>query len=382
MLERFSAAIGGLYAAAADAGRWGDALAELEQVTGSAGAVVHLIPKSDSRSFETLLGNSAEGLFLADHVQEWTENYAPICPRIAGAARFPGARFLVDHMLLTEAEMDADPVYDWYGQYGLRYFVGCALFQTPEIQVVWSLQRTRCQGHAQGDDIRLFELLTPHLSRALQLAEQLGSLRSGERFGSAMLEALPQAVFALDRSGLVLFANGAGRCLLARDDGLSIAGGRLRAALSSEQSRLDAMLCTALVPLGASTSGWTRVSRSSGGPPLAVFVAPLNVDDDQLTAVGAKALVVVHDTANHHCAGVEMLTSIYGLTETEARLASALSGGHSIQSAANLLHMRPATARSHLKAVFRKMGVSRQQDLVRVLTSLASLSTSTAEGSD
>jgi DNA-binding CsgD family transcriptional regulator len=35
--------------------------------------------------------------------------------------------------------------------------------------------------------------------------------------------------------------------------------------------------------------------------------------------------------------------------------------------------MQLATARSHLKAVFRKLGVNRQQDLVRLLTSLSSL---------
>ena len=66
-----------------------------------------------------------------------------------------------------------------------------------------------------------------------------------------------------------------------------------------------------------------------------------------------------------------MLASLYGLTETEARLASALSGGHSLESAAALLRHRPSTARAHLKAVFRKVGVNRQQDLVRMLATLS-----------
>ena len=35
--------------------------------------------------------------------------------------------------------------------------------------------------------------------------------------------------------------------------------------------------------------------------------------------------------------------------------------------------MKLSTARTHLKAVFRKMGVSRQQDLVRVLASMSSV---------
>jgi DNA-binding CsgD family transcriptional regulator len=62
------------------------------------------------------------------------------------------------------------------------------------------------------------------------------------------------------------------------------------------------------------------------------------------------------------------------LTNAEARLASALSVGHSLESASALLGIRTATARTELKAVFHKTGVSRQQDLVRLLTSLSSIS--------
>ena len=87
----------------------------------------------------------------------------------------------------------------------------------------------------------------------------------------------------------------------------------------------------------------------------------------------ARVLVLVHDSSDHRCADVPMLKSIYGLTEMEARLASALSGGHSVQSAAALLNIQQATARSHLKHVFRKLGVNRQQDLVRLLTSLSDI---------
>jgi DNA-binding CsgD family transcriptional regulator len=65
-----------------------------------------------------------------------------------------------------------------------------------------------------------------------------------------------------------------------------------------------------------------------------------------------------------------MLGGVYGLTEAEARLASALSAGHSIESAAANLGVQVTTARSQLKSVFRKVGVNRQQDLTRILASL------------
>jgi DNA-binding CsgD family transcriptional regulator len=66
-----------------------------------------------------------------------------------------------------------------------------------------------------------------------------------------------------------------------------------------------------------------------------------------------------------------MLEAVYDLTDAESRLASALSAGHSIESAAAKLGIQMATARSQLKSVFRKTRVNRQQDLVRLITSLS-----------
>lgn len=366
MLEQLSATIEKIYAAAAGAASWKDALIAIEDLTGSTGAVINLTGKGTSVELRTIAGS-----FSDDNCAEYSRDYQAICPRIRHAMESPDRGTQFDYLFMTEAEMDRDPVYHWFGTHGLRYYLGSTVAETPNYFTFLSLQRTRRQGHAQADDIELFDLLKPHIAQAASLADQLGTLRSYQCFGSAMLETLPQAVLAVDSAGMILFANAAARQLFEAADGIGLDGGRLRAALASDQSRLDSMIRGALNPLGAPPTGWARISRPSGGPPHALFVAPLKVADEQLTAAGAKALVMIHDTAVHRCATVTMLTGVYGLTETEARLASALSGGHSIESAASLLHMRPATARSHLKAVFRKMGVCRQQDLVRVLASIA-----------
>ena len=127
MLDQFSDTIGKIYAAAADGELWGDALAAVEDLTGSAGAVLHIVPKKAPHELRTLLGKSASGYFLADHVAEWTRDYAPLCPRLAAAERWPDAPYYVDYMLKSERELDRDPVYEWYGSYGLRYFVGSRL---------------------------------------------------------------------------------------------------------------------------------------------------------------------------------------------------------------------------------------------------------------
>lgn len=63
----------------------------------------------------------------------------------------------------------------------------------------------------------------------------------------------------------------------------------------------------------------------------------------------------------------------FGLTDAEVRLARKLREGLSLQQAADSLGVSVNTVRNQLRAIFDKMGVQRQSDLVRALTELATL---------
>jgi DNA-binding CsgD family transcriptional regulator len=308
--------------------------------------------------------------FTAAATEEYNRDLLPHCPRVAAGIANPDLPLVCDYMLLSEAEMDRNAAYDWYGQHGLRYFIGAPVGETARYKLMWSVQRTPSQGHAQARDVHLFELLRPHVSTALTLADQIGTLRSIAKFSSAMVEGLPHGLLAVDAQGAVLFANSRAESHLRAADGLVLAGGRLSAALRREQTALERLIRDAATTDLAANGGWTRVSRTNGGPPYAIFVAPLKIQDEELLAQSAKVLVIVHDTGEHHKADAGMLGAVYGLTDAEARLASALSAGHSIESAAANLGVQVTTARSQLQSVFRKVGVNRQQDLTRILASL------------
>ena len=379
VLEQFGATIEKLYAAASDGSRWTEALTSVEELTGSAGAIVHIVPKMEGSPVISMLGSSGQEHFPADHVAEWTRDYAALCPRLAAATKFPDAPFVCDRMILSEHEMDRDPVYQWYAEHGLRYFIGSPLSENRDAQMVWSLQRSKAQGHVQQAEVEVFELIKPHVARAVTLASQLGTLRAVDRLNSAVFQALPHAVFALDAAGRVLLANPAAAAVLAASDGLYVEEGKLCARHALEQTPLDRAVVAAATEPARAGDLWVRVSRRNGGPPYAVFIAPLNVADEQLTAAQAKVLVVVHDTAARTRLKPGVLTGLYGLTEAEARLASALAAGHSLESAAALLGITLATVRSELKLVFRKLGVTRQQDLVRLLTPLSMIGAAAEE---
>jgi DNA-binding CsgD family transcriptional regulator len=69
------------------------------------------------------------------------------------------------------------------------------------------------------------------------------------------------------------------------------------------------------------------------------------------------------------------LRELYTLTAVEARLATRLSQGQSVEEAAAEMGVTVNTARAYLKRIYSKIGVRRQSDLIRrLLLGLSGLS--------
>jgi DNA-binding CsgD family transcriptional regulator len=69
---------------------------------------------------------------------------------------------------------------------------------------------------------------------------------------------------------------------------------------------------------------------------------------------------------------------MHGITRAEARLASMLADGISLEEVAEALLVSIQTVRSQLKSVFAKTGVTRQAELVALL--LTDMLTDQADG--
>ncbi len=148
------------------------------------------------------------------------------------------------------------------------------------------------------------------------------------------------------------------------------------------------MLCTAAVKLqqmihSASQpydalkqdcGGALQIERPSGLRAYALMIAPLNLELSQLNYQQAAAMIFITDPEMQAEVPTEMLQRLYGLTPAEAKLAALLAHGKSVTEAAEELHVTQNTARTHLKHIFQKTGVNRQNELVKlILNSLAVL---------
>ena len=86
--------------------------------------------------------------------------------------------------------------------------------------------------------------------------------------------------------------------------------------------------------------------------------------------LGARAILTLVPVEPRRPPEPALLAGALGLTSAEARLASLLASGTSLEDAAAELHISRETARSQLKVVFAKTGTHRQSELVALLARL------------
>lgn len=117
-------------------------------------------------------------------------------------------------------------------------------------------------------------------------------------------------------------------------------------------------------PLGGqTTSGSVTVRRVSGLPRLLLHVIPVGGRQLDFGLRRVTALVLVVDPASRRRIDPGLVSAALGLTASESQVAVMLCEGRT-----------PRDATSPRRRACRKLGVSRQVDLVRMLLSLADVS--------
>ena len=111
--------------------------------------------------------------------------------------------------------------------------------------------------------------------------------------------------------------------------------------------------------------------------PNSSFVDDLGADSldtvERVMALEEDCFAVMFPAATEAGRLWSSLSESFGLTPAEVRLARKLRDGRSLQDAADELSVSVNTVRNQLRAIFDKMGLKRQSDLIRALTELSAL---------
>ena len=171
----------------------------------------------------------------------------------------------------------------------------------------------------------------------------------------------------------LLLANATAEQILKARDGLELTrSGELRASTGCCPRFLEVLhriIQETLEGDGGTKPEVLAVRRPSGKHPITLVVRPVNVhgSPEQSAGAGPAAVVLIMDPElSLPTAGPE-LRELYGLTAAEARLTALLINGKTPEDCCEAMGVSRFTVYSHLKRLFKKVGVQRQSELVSLL---------------
>lgn len=315
--------------------------------TTAAGEVTHWTSSDQARSvFEGFLANRAA---QEDNIRL----------KYGIAAKHHG--FFGNHQLYGRAEMERSAMYTtFFFPNGLGYAAGSVLPMPNGDIAVFNLERRYSDGPVSTGEIAQLDALRPHLARAAALATRLNLQRARAIVDALNSAGMPAAI--LGSQAKVLAANTMFEAM--RGQAVFLAHGRFALA-DPASNRLLAQSLLAAHDRTATNS--IPLPARDDSPAAVMHVLPLpGAASDMFN--GARTMLVVTKLDRRSSPTAELLTGLFDLTASEARVARGISEGKSIDETAALLGLSRETVRFYLKGIFAKTGVGRQSDLISLLS--------------
>lgn len=348
--------IGDIYEAAAVPEAWPAVLDSIASITSMKGGLLFCV---DTAQTVRWTGSKAlEAVTTAFIRDGWMERNS----RASKLAPMQYAGFVSDLDLFTPEQMSNDPFYrDFLRPHGIGYGAG-TIVPVPTGDVI----AITVEGDSAPpkEAVPFLDQLRPHLARAGLLSVRLRLERAHTAVDILQRIGLPAAILRSDAS--VLMANTLFEEL--RKQRVFDRQGRLRIA----HVHANALLTDAVAQLDSRYRGgpWSiPIPPNQGQPPTIVHLIPVEGAAHEIF-LGALGLLVV-TPLRAGAPPAELLNGLFDLTPAEARVAALIAGGLSPREAAESLGISEETARTALKRVFSKTGVSRQSELAALLPRIA-----------
>jgi len=368
MHDRFVAALEKVYDAAPDPSLWPAALQAVADVFDDVGAV--MVYSRDDGGFGAISSPSVQSMVI-----DAAENFNGQDLRaIRGVERgiFYERDAVTDRHVVTQDEILGHPYYLMMARHGLRYFAGVPVSPDARVNIAISVQRSIKKPPFEDDELEQLTRLGRHVERSLSLSIRLLDTEMSNLGLREALSRLSVAVFALDSLQRVVFRNDAAERLLG--SGLEVVNGYLKISPAAGRQLLEDTLRSVLAGTAEDLVADPRpilLERDDTSRPLTIYVLPIRgtASHRHEFLTHTRALVLGLDPLNEP-ANPALVRDLFGLTLGEARVAALIATGISPRAAAPQLGLTEESARTILKRIFVKTGVSRQSELAGLLAKL------------
>jgi DNA-binding CsgD family transcriptional regulator len=192
-----------------------------------------------------------------------------------------------------------------------------------------------------------------------------------------VLNRLDVAAILVDATGTPVLTNKHAQKILSDDSELMIENGKLTTTSLNSRRQLSELLRNVSQQRGDSAKEFAlmKIQRSSSPIPLTVLVSCVGGMPEGAGRSAPMVLVLISNENQTIKVPAEIINLLYGLTPAESRLTLALVDGLELDEIATKFCVSQNTLRVQLRSIFKKTGVRRQSELVKlVLSGLAKYS--------
>lgn len=352
--------------AALDPGRWLPALSTMSE---KIGAVCCALEFTDLNTGAAVMENSVD---LDDQLlNQYEERIFHINPRVRRALPLQVGTIVDDSYLMQDGDPNNAEFLDWLERTPYYYMNGAKILNSDGQIGFFTANYSKKQGLPDDSWDPVFRLVVPHIINFVEAGLSLSDnrLRNTLLTHDALDQSRPFAL--LDRAGRVVECSTGFEAVIRSRHIIGFRNRALIAVHALHRQRVELFLHAALGP-----RRWLE-------PPLPIRLAtpdcprgivlravPIAPGNNIFDVFKPAALITLTDLDQPFRVRRDELAALFGLTSREADVAALLSEGHTIESAAHNLSIGEYTVRQHLKAVFGKMGISRQTELVAIVSRL------------
>ncbi|TCN30191.1 helix-turn-helix transcriptional regulator [Sinorhizobium americanum] len=359
-LENLDQALDRSFEAAVDPSLWPDVLNKLTAATGSYGA--NIIP-ANARSPDLIIATDSMKSPLEHyfdngwHINEWRLRGIPLVLK-HGTAR--------DQQYTTREQFERLDYFRFQAKYGIGR--SCIIgFSSPDDLLCLALHRRLESDFFSDEEAVIFQKARERLMASAMVMRGLSASRVG-----GMIEAFRSTGVA------AIFFDRFCRVTEVTPDAEGLFGEEIYISKRTICSRVPNVTTAIQKRMrSVTTERWLRPDEPSGAitiprdgvRPMVLRVQRLggNLPDFFAHSVG---VCLIEDTGRQQRHNLQQLRQLFGLTSTQAIIATMISQGMTLQNVAQDRAISYETARSHLRSIFSKTNTRRQAELATLLTRL------------
>lgn len=352
--------------AALDPSKW---LSAMDMLCDMTGAVCCALELTDLNTGAATMECSVD--LDTQVLKHYEERIFHINPRVNTAMSIPVGFVADDRHLMPADDPDTPEFRDWLRQTPYHFIQGTKVLQSDGHVGFFSSNYAEKHGPPDQVQTLIHKILSPHLINFVQTGRAL----SGNRLHNSLvnLDALNhERPFALvDRAGRLLECSAGFEAIMTARRILGTRDRTLVAAQARHRQTVQQFLTRAL-----SRDGVVR-------PPLPIRLigpncrrgivlraVPIAPGNDIFDIFRPAALIAVTDLDRPQQVRRSELIALFGLTGREADVAALVCECYTTERASQELGISQYTVRQHLKVVFEKVGVTRQSELVSIISRL------------